>query len=150
MYPDTYTLYYYNGTAFPVIRLEEEDAFKYAKQYLKNVGGKVSIQEQTKEYYAQLKNIEQLLIKYCNPSSEEGLKKVSKEYGKSIDDMYALWALNVCCLLLMGKMQDDRNNGIFTVKTNNHTRLLIDHSIQLEMERHELKHCSPLVKHQPN
>lgn len=75
----------------------------------------LGLEEQAKDYLEQLNIIEEQLYKYCNPSSESGYKKVAKIVGMSPDEMYAMWCVNICSLLIMKKIPNDEMNGIVTM-----------------------------------
>jgi hypothetical protein len=102
----------------PMTWLDEADAMKLAKEQLElgiRMSG-MSLMEQKKDYFEQLELIEDTLNKYCNPSSEKKMKKVSKILNKPIDDIYSLWCINICCLLILKAIPDDDMNGIMKIK----------------------------------
>ena len=112
------TLYLYKGTTMPMMWLKEQDAMNSAREQLE-LGlrmSNISLSEQSDDYKNQLNKIEECMYKYCNPSSEEGIKKVAKVCGQSVEHLYGLWCINICCLLILKIIPDDNMNGIMTIE----------------------------------
>lgn len=109
------TTYYYKGTAMPQMWLKEADAYKLSKEMIV-LGLKAghSFNTQTNMYFEQLNKIEEAMFKYCNPSSEEGMKRVSEILQQSIEKIYTTWCLNICALLVMKVLPNDLMNGLLT------------------------------------
>ena len=108
------TLYFYKGTTMPMFALEQKDAFVLAKEQLA-LGlrmSNISLEDQAKDYFDQLNIIEEAMYKYCNVASKEGFKKVSLVLNHSEEEIYSLWCINICCLLILKKIPDDNMNGI--------------------------------------
>ena len=112
------TLYFYKGTTMPMMKLEEKDAFKLAKEQLA-LGLRMcnmSLKDQAKDYFKQLDTIESLMYQHCNPTTPKKFKKVCQLLGQSEDAVYILWCLNICCLLILKRMSDDNMNGIMRLE----------------------------------
>tara|TARA_R110002020_G_scaffold109601_1_gene253553 strand:- start:167 stop:481 length:315 start_codon:yes stop_codon:yes gene_type:complete len=103
----------------PQMMLDEADAMKLAKEQLElgiRMSG-MSLMEQKKDYLEQLEKIEDVMNKYCNGvEAKKGMKKVSKILNHPIDHIYALWCINICCLLILKAIPDDDKNGIMNIK----------------------------------
>ena len=115
----TIAMYFYKGTAVMPndYNLPMEDAMALGKEQVANglrMSG-LSLEEQTKDYFKQLDTVEQLYYEHCNPSTEEGFKKVCKIIGMPPDQVYALWCINICSLLVMKKLTNDDMNGVIAV-----------------------------------
>ena len=111
------TLYFYKGTAFPVIyyglqvKSVMENAHEMIVKFLKD---NVSLKEQVEIYKNQLDHIEGLMVKYANPTTDKGMKKVASIMGKDIDWIGAVWCVNVCALLKLKAIENDNMNGLLT------------------------------------
>ena len=102
----------------PMMWLKEQDAMNSAKEQLE-LGlrmSNISLAEQSDDYKNQLNKIEECMYKYCNPSSKKGIKKVAKVLGQSVEDLYTIWCINICCLLILKTISDDNMNGIMTIE----------------------------------
>ena len=115
--PTLYTLYFYKGTTFPYMYIKEEEGMKWGKeQILRGQQENISLKEQADLYRNQLDFIEDAMCKFCNPTSERGLKKLAKKLKKDVHHLYAIWSMNICSLLILKGIPDDDKFGIFTIK----------------------------------
>lgn len=114
------TLYFYKGTAFPVIYydLPVKAVMKNAHEMIVNfLKDNMSLKEQVQMYKEQLDHIEGLMVQYANPTTKKGMKKVASILGKDLDFIGGLWCVNVCALLKLKGIENDNMNGILTTLT---------------------------------
>jgi len=109
------TLYYYKGTTMPQMWLKEDDSYKLSKEMIVlGLRDNVSLTEQSQIYFEQLNKIEEAMYKYCNPTSKEGMNRVSEMLNESEEKIYTTWCLNICALLIMKVLPNDEMNGLLT------------------------------------
>ena len=110
-------LYFYKGTAFPVIYygLPVKEVMKHAHEMIVSfLKDNMSLKKQVEIYKEQLDYIEGLMVKYANPTTEEGMEKVASILGKDLHIIGGLWCVNVCALLKLKAIKNDNMNGILT------------------------------------
>ena len=114
-------LFYWKGTAFPqcIMDSDVEYFLKNGEEMVKNglMFGE-DINTQIQDYTCQLDMIEELICKYCNPVTKQGLDHISRETGEDIDHLNVLWALNICALLHLGVIENDNLNGYMVLSGN--------------------------------
>ena len=79
----------------------------------------VSMEQQKIDYKEQLDLIEETFceISQGRAMDENTLKTAVKILkANSVDELYAMWCLNICALLKMKVIKDDCNNGILRMK----------------------------------
>ena len=91
------------------------------KQLRTGVEAGYSLTNQAGYILKQLEQIEEALFTFANPSSVEGLEAVSKLFNTTVEEIYSLWVMNVCALLILKKIKNDENNGILTTYRNGKT-----------------------------
>jgi hypothetical protein len=117
----TQTLFFYKGTAFPMYRagnsvsVSSETTKVAMDMILLGLKQGVSRETQITDYKTKLDEIEQLLCKHCNPSSEAGLQRFAKIMNDTSDRIYSLWSLNICALLILKVLKHDNENGFLTI-----------------------------------
>ena len=110
------TLFFFNGTSFPMSGNSEKDGFDMGrKQLMDGVKAGYSLPNQAEFILKQLKQMEGLLFKHANPSTEQGMNTISRLLNTPLDNLYSLWTMNVCALLILKKIHNDENNGILTI-----------------------------------
>jgi len=113
------TLFFFNGTSFPMIGNNENDGYDMGrKQLMYGVKAGYSLPNQAEFIIKQLKHIEGLLFKHANPSTEKGMNTISKLLNTSLENLYSLWTMNVCSLLILKKIKNDNDNGVLTILQN--------------------------------
>jgi len=112
-------LYFYKGTAFPIVyiglpvkKIMEQAHIMIVKFLKKNI----SLKEQVEMYKYQLDYIERLMVKYANPTTDKGMKKVASIMEKDLDWIGSVWSINVCALLKLNEIKNDDMNGILSTK----------------------------------
>ena len=125
----TKTLFYYKGTAFPII-LEDEniaECMMYNANEMITMGLRynVSLTQQKKDYKEQLDLIEGKMFEIIGNKSVSNKKELNK-YLKIIaehlgvrnkNSLQSLWTLNICALLKLKVIENDNMNGILKYKT---------------------------------
>jgi len=109
------TLYFYKGTTFPIIApsFGQDEIKKLAlEMIMEGLKSKVSKEQQIADYKEQLDNIEETLFLHCNPATAEGMKTASRILGRSENNLYSIWAIDICALLILKAIPDDNDNGI--------------------------------------
>lgn len=117
------TLYFYKGTAFPIWvsskpmgKVPTEELRKLAMEMiLLGLRQGISREMQIVDYKTQLDAMEQGFYKVCNPTSEEGLKRMVLRFDMSKDELYSMWVLNILALMIMGALKEDNDNGLLTM-----------------------------------
>jgi len=115
----THTAYYYKGTAFPIVSsMRREVAFGFAKMMLEDYDKQgLSRADQIKECRGRLDTIEEMLYKCCpedgaNFKSMEAVYRMAElKLGMNKTAVETAWIFNVCALLLLGEIKEDRHNG---------------------------------------
>jgi len=113
-------LYFYKGSAWPIVyygipvKKFMEQAHKIIVSFLKD---NISLKEQVEIYKNQLDYIEGLMVKYANPTTDKGMKKVASIAEQDLDTIGELWCTNVCALLKLNEIKNDDMNGILSTKT---------------------------------
>jgi len=115
------TLYFYKGTPFGgwEKQLDCDMAMLSAKAQLElGVRMSMTLKEQAAAYLRQLDLMEASMCRHAKMGdvTRKVLVKVAKDMDMSIDKMYAIWCVNICCLLIMKKLENDDMNGIMRMK----------------------------------
>mgnify|MGYP003654517251 CR=1 FL=1 len=124
----TNTLFYYKGTAFPIILEDEnvaETMMDTAKEMITlGVRNNISLNQQKKDYKEQLDLIEGKIFEIIGNksiSNKEELYKyleiIAEHFGESIPSLQSLWTLDICALLKLKVIENDNMNGILKYKT---------------------------------
>jgi len=107
--PEKYTAYYYKGTAFPLCYTNPtvEKIMEHAHNMIETgIQHGDSLKQQKQTYLTQLDMIESSL---CKHNGE--LTKLVKDIGQTEDELYAVWQLDICALLIMKVIKEDDDNG---------------------------------------
>ena len=107
--PEKYTAYYYKGTAFPLCYTNPtvEKIMEHAHNMIETgILHGDSLKQQKQTYLTQLDMIESSL---CKHNGE--LTKLVKDIGQTEDELYAVWQLDICALLIMKVIKEDDDNG---------------------------------------
>ena len=113
--PKKHTLYYFNGSTFPVFKIDDTYDFinKQSAEMIKNgIKHGVDKEEQIQDYTNQLVLIENLLQQHCNPYTEQGMNFICDVLDSNEDYIMMLWCLNICALLNLNALPNDNNNGV--------------------------------------
>ena len=111
------TLYFYNGTCFPVSSdCPHEQMMEKAKEMIVlGMRHGVSMEEQKKDYKEQMDLMEKTLYDEARGKMIDELiiKRTMRKLGISkIEFFHSTWCLNICALLKMKVIENDENNGI--------------------------------------
>ena len=107
--PEKYTAYYYKGTAFPLCYTNPtfDKIMEHAHNMIETgILHGDSLKQQKQTYLTQLDMIESSL---CKHNGE--LTKLVKDIGQTEDELYAVWQLDICALLIMKVIKEDDDNG---------------------------------------
>ena len=106
---EKYTAYYYKGTCFPLCYTNPtvEKIMEHAHNMIETgILHGDSLKQQKQTYLTQLDMIESSL---CKHNGE--LTKLVKDIGQTEDELYAVWQLDICALLIMKVIKEDDDNG---------------------------------------
>jgi len=116
-----FELYFYKGTSWSPLYISQADCMIAGREQIAaglRLSG-MSIEEQAKLYFQQLDTIEQCLCD-CAPvvMNRKTARRVSAKLNMSIEKIYTMWAVNICSLLIMKKLNDDDKNGLQCFQTS--------------------------------